>query len=318
MTPTILIVGATGNTGVNTVHTLSTLLNSPSHPLSNHRILALARSTKTPTSTALSNLPSVEVVEKDWTTITTSWLTSQHVTRAFVASHNLPSHFSDESSLLVALLHASVQYVVRISTTPEVVSAASKVYYARAHWALETMLADADFKNMAWTSLQPNVFVGPYLGGPAAWVREYKNTGVQGKLGIILGEDDSVAILDAGDVGAIAGNLLALRDVEEHNGKRYVIRGPENVSGKDVLEWVEEAAGTKVEEVVWRDTSMIKGLGEKGYPENVIESIMCTCEPAWAGLCRTDVVPTSEEVVRLRAPRGSAEEGFLALVKGEE
>ncbi|EAT79233.2 hypothetical protein SNOG_13349 [Parastagonospora nodorum SN15] len=216
MTPTILIVGATGNTGVNTVHTLSTLLNSPAHPLSNHRILALTRSTKTPTSTALSNLPSVEVIEKDWTTITTSWLTSQHVTRAFIASHNLPSHFSDESRpARGAAARLGAVRSCASARRPEVVSAASKVYYARAHWALETMLADADFKNMAWTSLQPNVFVGPYLGGPAAWVREYKNTGVQGKLGIILGEDDSVAILDAGDVGANAGNLLALRDVEE-------------------------------------------------------------------------------------------------------
>jgi hypothetical protein len=149
-------------------------------------------------------------------------------------------------------------------------------------------------------------------------VRRFEESGKQEPLGIILGEEDSVAILDAGDVGAIAGTLLAHRDVEEHDGKKYVIRGPENVSGKDVLEWVEEAAGTRVEEVVWRDTSMIKGLGEKGYPENVIESIMCTCEPAWAGLCRTDVVPTSEEVVRLKAPRGSAKERFMALVKGEE
>jgi uncharacterized protein YbjT (DUF2867 family) len=98
-------------------------------------------------------------------------------------------------------------------------------------------------------------------------VRRFEESGKQELLGVILGEEDSVAILDAGDVGAIAGTSLALRDVEEHNGKRYVVRGPENVSGKDVLEWVEEAAGTKIEEVMWRDTSMIKGLGEKGYPE---------------------------------------------------
>lgn len=170
---------------------------------------------------------------------------------------------------------------------------------------------------MAWTSLQPNVFVGAYLGGPAGWVRRFRDSGRQEPLGKILGEEDTVTILDAGDVGGMTGTLLALQDVGEHNGKRYVIRGLENISGRDVLAWV-EAAGTRFEEVVWRDMSMIRGLGEKGYPENVIESIMCTCEPAWAGLCTTDMVPTSEEVLRLRVPRGSAKEGFMALVKEEE
>jgi hypothetical protein len=131
-----------------------------------------------------------------------------------------------------------------------------------------------------------------------------------------MGKHDSGAILDANDVGAIGAVLLLHGDTSPHHGKKFIILGREHISGLDILGLVEKHAGVKVQEVKWRDTSMITSLGEKGYPENVIQSIMCTCEPAWKGLCRTDVVPTSEEVVRMKKPEGKIWGPFADMLQG--
>jgi uncharacterized protein YbjT (DUF2867 family) len=313
MTPTILVVGATGNTGQNVIRTLPGLLKGTA--LESHRILAITRDAKSSVSQTLAKTPNVELVEKDWTTIDTAWLQSQNVTRAFIASHNMPTQFSDESILLVAMLYAGVEYVVRISTTHEVVSAATKVFYARTHWAIETMLSSPEFSAMQWTSLQPNVFINAFLDGPAQWVRDFKASGEQKPLEIILGKEDAVAILDPNDVGGVAAKLLAAGDTNTHNGKKYIIRGPENISGQDILDLVERYAGSKVESVKWRDTSMIDNLTEKGYPKIAAQSILATLEPAWEGKCRTDGVPTSEEVMGLWEPKGKVEDGFREMVE---
>lgn len=69
MAPTILIIGATGNTGRSVVETLPKLLEK-SQKLSNHKILAQTRSAHSPAAQALANVPGVEVVEQAWSKIT--------------------------------------------------------------------------------------------------------------------------------------------------------------------------------------------------------------------------------------------------------
>jgi uncharacterized protein YbjT (DUF2867 family) len=115
MTPTILIVGATGNTGRSVVETLPKLLQGTG--LSHHRILALTRSLDSAAAQELAKSPSVEVAEKNWTEIDDEWLREQNVVRLFIASHAGVSHFAEESQFHYFALQAGVQYVVRISTT---------------------------------------------------------------------------------------------------------------------------------------------------------------------------------------------------------
>ena len=61
MAPTILIAGATGNTGRSVVEKLPQLLKGTD--MSSYRILALTRSANSPAAKALAELPGVEIVE---------------------------------------------------------------------------------------------------------------------------------------------------------------------------------------------------------------------------------------------------------------
>ncbi|CAG7943056.1 unnamed protein product [Penicillium nalgiovense] len=100
MSPTILIVGAIGNTGQAVVETLPRLLQSSS-ALSGHRVIGLTRSIKNLVAQKLAELPR---------------LRDHQVTRAFIASYNKPNHFAEESTFHLTALNADVKYVVRIST----------------------------------------------------------------------------------------------------------------------------------------------------------------------------------------------------------
>ncbi|KAK8036481.1 NAD(P)-binding protein [Apiospora marii] len=119
MAPTILVVGATGNTGRSTVTAPSQMLKQEggSSPFAGHRILALTRSAQSPAAQHLATLPRVEVLEFNWADVSERWLREQEVQRAFVASAVDPAQFSTESGFLLAALRAGVEYVVRISTT---------------------------------------------------------------------------------------------------------------------------------------------------------------------------------------------------------
>ena len=119
MAPTILIVGATGNTGQSLVSTLPKLIQGTE--LSSHRILALTRSKDSAAAQKMAKTPSVEVAEKNWTEIDDRWLREHEVVRLFIASHNNISHFAEESQFFYFAIRAGVKYVVRISTTAHAV-----------------------------------------------------------------------------------------------------------------------------------------------------------------------------------------------------
>jgi uncharacterized protein YbjT (DUF2867 family) len=95
MVPTILVIGATGNNGKGVVKNLPKLLESSS---TSYRILSLTRSLDSSAFQKLAQLPHVEMQEKDRTTIDAAWLRSQEVVRVYIAPHNLPHHFTEESA----------------------------------------------------------------------------------------------------------------------------------------------------------------------------------------------------------------------------
>ncbi|KAL4984859.1 hypothetical protein BDW68DRAFT_193305 [Aspergillus falconensis] len=222
-TPTILIIGATGNISEAVTSALPSLRDASS-TLAKHRILGLTRSLDTPIAQQLASLP------------------SNHVVRAFIASHNDPTQFAHESTFLTAALEAGVQYVVRISTTAGNIRPDCAAYYGRTHWAIEQLLGLTEFKGLAWISPQPD-------GSPA--------------------------------------RLLALNDecLALHNGKEYVPNGPEDITGQQIVDMVEDISGPKLR--------ICESM-------NVILSTKRALETAWDRLCMA--LTTSEEV--LRRPRG--------------
>ncbi|KAJ0415357.1 hypothetical protein BJY00DRAFT_327088 [Aspergillus carlsbadensis] len=317
MAPTILIVGATGNTGQSVAETLPQLLKANT-ALSDHRVLALTRSLDNPVAQKLAKLPGIEVLEQNWVDITPDWLREHEVVRAFIASHNEPHQFAEESAFHHAALKAGVRYVVRISTTAANVRPDSDAYYPRAHWAIEALLSSPEYSSLQWTSLQPNVFSPLYLSTAAEFIKQYRKTGKQETLRLMASEDAPVGIIDPNEVGVVAAHLLSQEDtaIPAHNKAKYVLNGPQDITGKQIVDMVESYIGTKVNDVSYKDLSFIDGFvshfGPK-QPKNVILSIIYAPVTAWEGKCTAST--TSKEVLELAAPKRTPGQVLRALLE---
>lgn len=319
MTPTILIVGATGNTGRAVTRTLPELIRS-NRTLNGNRIIALTRSSSSPVAHDLAKLPEVEVIEQNWVEITADWLREHQVARAFIASHNGPNQFAEESTFYLNALSAGVKYVVRISTTAVNVRPDCPAYYPRQHWAIEALLGSPEFNNLQWTSLQPNVFSPLIISPVAAFIKKYRETGEQDTLRLMLSEDAPVGIIDPDEVGVIAAHLLAQDDTSVHNKAKYVLNGPEDINGKQLVGMIEKYTGAAVKDVRYKDVSFIDKLYEYQYAatkqsKNVIYSIKRAPETMWEGKCSSST--TSKEILELAAPKRTPADVLDALLKEE-
>ncbi|KAJ5577235.1 hypothetical protein N7535_004161 [Penicillium sp. DV-2018c] len=318
MSPSILIVGATGNTGRTVAQTLSKLLPSSS-ALSGYRIIALTRSSASPAAKELALLPGVEVIEQNWVEITAEWLRTNKVIRAFIASHNEVNQFAEESTFHLNALNAGVQYVVRISTTAANVRPDHPAYYARQHWAIEAMLGSPEFNNLQWTSLQPNIFTTYVLAPAVELIKKYRKTGELDTLRLWLNEDAPTGIIDPDEVGVIAAHLLAQEDISKHNKAKYVLNGPEDITGKKIVELVEQYVGTPVNDVIYSDVSFFDRLFESLYAgtkqsKNVILSAKRAPETAWEGKC--SISTSSKEILELAPPTRSTADVLKSLLEG--
>ncbi|KAJ3454779.1 hypothetical protein MRS44_013379 [Fusarium solani] len=314
MAPTILVAGATGNTGRGVVETLSELLKTTTTTFSGHRILALTRSSSGATAQKLAELPNVEVAEKNWAEITPDWLRHNNVVRAFIASHVHPNQFAEESTFHLAALTAGVQYVVRISTTAANVRPDCPAYYPRTHWAIEALLSSPEFERLRWTSLQPNVFSQFYLSPAAELIKNFRKTGKQDTLRLMASEDAPVGIIDSNDVGVFAAHLLTADDVIPHNKAKYVLNGPEDITGRQIITMIEEYIGTKVEDVRFQDLSFIDHQAAQTQgSKNLILSVKYAPKTAWEGKCGAST--TSKEVLQLAAPKRTPAEVFKTMLE---
>ena len=222
----------------------------------------------------------------------------------------------DESALHVALLHAGVEYVVRVSTNVEYVSPTNPVFYGRSHWAIEKLLSQPDFKSLQWTSLQPNFFTTSYLASAVDRIKAYQKTGKQETLAMIPAADAAVAMIDPEDVGNVGEHLLALEDPTPHNHAKYVLSGPQDVTGKGIVELVGQATGIKVQKAEFEVTSWLGDLVKAGvYPEKALPSILAGCEPLWQGKCSLAGTPTSKEVMELAPPKCTVVDALKAMMQ---
>jgi uncharacterized protein YbjT (DUF2867 family) len=310
--PTILVVGATGNTGVGVTTTLSELRTSSPSKFSSYKILGTTRSTDSPSSKKLAALDGIEMIEKDWTTINHQWLKEHSVTRVFIASHNGPTHFTDESLFYWHALQAKVEYVVRISTTKSNIAPDTKVWYARNHWAIEALLAQPEYNDLKWTSLQPNVFT-PFISGPAEeWLKQYRQNKTVGKEEIprfdfMLDGDAGVAVVDPYEVGICAAKLLLEENTSAHNSQKYVVVGPSDLSGKGVQALLEKHSGVKITDTRHRDQSGLEQMmRSSGMSDNLVDSILFAPETSNLGLCSVEQDPTSPALAKLYQPKNGA------------
>ncbi|KAK3294149.1 uncharacterized protein B0H64DRAFT_180806 [Chaetomium fimeti] len=313
MSSTILVAGATGNTGQGVVTTLSKLLES-SNSFSKHKIIALTRSSRSTAAQKLAALPRVDIIEYPWAEITADWFRHHNVVRAFIASHIETSHFAEESTFLLEALKAGLEYVVRISTTATNVRPDCNAYYARAHWAIEAMLSSPAFTGLRWTSLQPNVFSPVFLQPAVALVDEFRRTGKVGALRLTASEDAPVALIDPIEIGIFAAHLLVEEDVIRHDKAKYVLNGPEDISGRQIVDLVEQEIGVKIENVVFKDVSWVDYVvAQSSAPKSIVSSLKFAPVTTWEGKCTAST--TSQEVLRLAAPKVTPTDYFKTMLQ---
>jgi len=296
--PSFLIVGATGNTGGGVLQHLAEVLPK-SERFSKYRIIGLTRDTNGTKAKELAELPRVDMIAQNWTMIDSAWLRHREVERIFIASHNEATHFTDESLFLNYALEAGVKYAVRISTTRSNVSPTTPVYYGRNHWAIETMLEQPEFQAMKWTSLQPAVFISMFTHPAKSWVSKFKKDGSKDPYKLLCAGDHPIAPIDSVEVGLIAGKLLALDDITAHASQKYCLNGPQNATGKDIINVVEKHSGTTVDDVSFCDTSFIEYARAAGTPENILPSLALAARSGYKGQTSVENMPTSPAILEL-------------------
>merc|ERR1712054_611593 len=76
------------------------------------------------------------------------------------------------------------------------------------------------------------------------------------------------------------------QDTSRHNKAKYVVNGPEDITGQQIVKMVEDHIGTQVKDVVYKDVSFIDYMAaQSSESSNVIRSIRHAPETAWAGEC---------------------------------
>ncbi|OAA35884.1 NmrA-like family protein [Beauveria brongniartii RCEF 3172] len=148
---------------------------------------------------------------------------------------------------------------------------------------------------------------------PRGWQAGDREAGKQETLRLLLSEDAPVGIIDSDDVGILAAHLLVAEDVTRHNKAKYVLNGPENISGRHIVAMAEEYLGTKVETVAYKDTSFIEDMAaQSDESRNVILSIKHAADTVWEGKCGIDT--PSKEVFNIAAPKRTPAQVFKTLL----
>lgn len=155
-----------------------------------------------------------------------------------------------------------------------------------------------------------------FLAPTAEFIKNYRKTGKQeGKLSLIIDADTPTGLVDSDDVGRVAAHLLGQEDFTPHANKKYVVSGPEDVTGNDIVKLVEEHIGTKVEKdkIAFKDLSFIDGMASQSPHPNLIRSIKQAPITSWEGKCKSET--TSKEVLELYAPKRTAAEVLKELIQ---
>ena len=215
----ILVTGATGTNGVEIVKLLSR---------SGVRCRALVRNPEK--ISTLSDLPGVEVVQGDLSRAEGLPPALDGVDRALLCSSIAPDLAELQGNFVRAAKKAGVRHIVKFSGMDA--DPHCEWRFLRWHGIAEQ---DLEESGLAFTHLQPNQFMQVYL--------RFKVTiASQGKF-YAASKDSRVSPVDVRDIAAVA---VAALTGTGHEGKKYVITGPEALTYFDVADKLSAAIGKKV------------------------------------------------------------------------
>lgn len=170
------------------------------------------------------------------------------------ASSAEPGTLLDHARTVIATAKdAGVRHVVKLSVLGA--DQHSPIRYARFHHQAEE---DLEASGLAYTILRPSAFMQNFF-------RFVSDGSIY-----TCAEDGKVAMVDAGDIAAVAAAALTR---EGHENKTYTLTGPEALSYDDAAEILSQATGRAIEHVRVPPASLIEAMTGAGVPHWLAEDL---------------------------------------------
>jgi uncharacterized protein YbjT (DUF2867 family) len=272
----LLVIGASGHIGRELVSILSS-----------NRIPTTAVTRDTAHAKAM---PGIRWVKADLSEPATLPGVFGGARRVFLLTANSPDLAALQINAIRAAREAGVDHVVKLSALGASDHSTSPI--ATAHYRAELELLAS---GMAWTILRPHVFMQNLLD-------QAPTIAAEGKIYAASGSG-KIPFIDTRDIAAVAA--VALTE-SGHEGKKYVLTGPEALSYYDVAGILAEVLGHRVEYAAESLEEARDRMRKAGAPSWAIDSLVALATYQRAG-GPTSIVQDTVERITGRPPHSFRE-----------
>jgi uncharacterized protein YbjT (DUF2867 family) len=283
MTSTILVTGATGSIGRATVQALA------------GRDVHVRLASRDAAKLEELRAAGYDAVRVDFAEPLAIAEAVAGVDALLLVSSQHPDQTRLQGNVVTAAAANGVRHVVKVSGGSTVTGKDAPSFVGRSHWEIEQQIAST---GLDYTFLRPNYFMQNLLNLAAPIVA--------GTLPMPLGEA-RMAIVDVGDVGAVAATILA--DPKPHAGEVYDITGPEAVSFADIADRMSTALGTEVRHVSPPIAAVVETLKSNGTPDWLAQHVSEVMEVFSTD---PDVAQVTDVVERVTGRPAASIDDFIA------
>jgi uncharacterized protein YbjT (DUF2867 family) len=263
----IVVTGATGHIGSELVRLLSS------------NAVSVRAVTRDPHRA--QSLPGVDWVKGDLGEVRSLPGLFRGADRMFLLTPNSENMRGLQVGAIQAARDAGVAHVVKGSALGA--SDHSRSPIGRAHYETESALQES---GMAWTILRPHVFMQNFLDIAPTIARDQKIRAASG--------EGKIPFIDARDIAAVAALTLTSAG---HEGKKYVLTGPEALNYREVAKILGDAIGRRVDYVAESPEGARERLVRAGAPSWSIESMLALAAYQRAGGPTATVSPAVKELL---------------------
>lgn len=200
----------------------------------------------------------IDAVEGDFTKPDTLAQALDGIDHAFLVSPPSEGSAQLEKNFIAAAKDAGVAHVVKLSVIGADRKSPSR--FQRSHREVEIELENS---GMGWTNLRPNLFMQMTLS--------YRPTIVSQNAIFASAGSSRISTVDVRDIAAVAA--VALTEAG-HEGKSYVITGPQPLTHTDIASQLSEALGKQVRYVDVPYSVSRDALLQMGVPAWQVEGII--------------------------------------------
>ena len=254
MVETNLVTGASGTVG-------SEVINQLSGATADANIRAGAHSIENIKKVVKSDI--VEPIQIDYNKPDTLKDALKDVDRVLLLTPFQSDMVELSSNFLKEIENAgNIKHIVKLS----VMGADSEpgIIGSRLHRQVEKMMEDT---GIPFTFLRPNFFMQNFVNFFSQSIKE------QGAF-YLPAEDGKVSFVDVRDIASVAVQVLTKNNDGRHNGKAYVITGPEAISYGDVARILSEQLRKKISYVNISEDDSRKGMKDTGGDDWTINYMM--------------------------------------------